>query len=114
MAETPGENAKFHVDTHSLFQEEVFTDLHMATVRRLTPVKPDGSPDRSRKIVFVGQTSLMTPNGMIPLQTVIQAKELQQAFKRFPEAMQAALAQLLEEAEKIEREETSRIIVPGR
>jgi hypothetical protein len=83
-------------------------------VRRLTPVLDDGSVDKSRKPIFVGQTTLGSPNGPLPLQTVIQAKELQQAFKRFPEAMIAAMERLMEEAKKMKQKEDSRIIVPGR
>jgi len=58
----------------------------------------------------------MTPNGAVPIQDVIQAKELQQAVKKFPEAMQAALSRLIEEAKKMKEKENdeSRIIVPGR
>jgi gas vesicle protein len=57
----------------------------------------------------------------LPIQAVIQAKELQQAIKKFPEAMQASMERLAEEAKKYQEQENakisepeSRIIVPGR
>ena len=109
------ENAMdFKVDRTNLYRAESFTDLKIGSIRRLNPVKPDGSDDKSRKTIFVGQTTILTPNGPLPIQNIIQAKELQQAIKKFPEAMQMAMDQLIEEAKKHKQEEESRIIVPGR
>ena len=114
MADEKTESIDFSMDRTNLYREESFTDLRIASIRRLTPVKPDGSPDKARKTLFVGHTNLITPNGPLPIQNVIQAKELQQAIKKFPEAMQAAMERLVEEAKKHKQEEESRIIVPGR
>ena len=114
MAEEIGNNIEFKVDRKSLYKEETFTDLKVCSIRRLTPVSEDGKTDSSRKTIFVGQTSLMSPNGPLPIQAIIQAKELAQAFKRFPEAMIEAMERLMEEAKKMKQEEDSRIIVPGR
>ncbi len=36
------------VDAANLYKEEVFSDLRVATIRRLTPVRADGSTDESR------------------------------------------------------------------
>jgi hypothetical protein len=91
-------------------------------IKRMTPVKADGSVDKTRKPIFVAQTTLMTPGGPLPIQAAIQAKELQQAIKKFPEAMREAMDQLAEEAKKYQEQEQqgriekpdSRIIVPGR
>jgi hypothetical protein len=114
----------FKIDRSNLYLEESFTDLTVGAIRRLSPVKPDGSPDKTRKTVFVGQTQLLTPQGSVPIQGVIKAKDLQQAIKRFPEAMQAAFDKLMEDIKKMREEESpivapghkdeSRIIVPGR
>jgi hypothetical protein len=114
MANEVNESIDFSVDRSNLYQEETYTDLKACSIRRLTPVKPDGSLDKTRKTVFVGQTTLVTPDGAVPLQNLIQAKELQQAVKRFPEAMDAAMERLIEEAQKLKKENDSRIIVPGR
>ncbi len=88
--------------------------MKVASIRRLTPVKSDGSEDKSRKAIFVGQTSLVTPNGPVPIQTIIDARQLQQAIKKFPEAMQNEMERLVEEMKKLKEEKESRIIVPGR
>jgi hypothetical protein len=103
----------FSVDRQNFYREESFTDLKVATIRRLSPVKPDGSVDKTRKTVFIGQTNIMTPGGALPIQAVIQAKQLQQAVKRFPEAMQAAVDKLAEEVQKMKQQEESQIITPG-
>ena len=42
---------ELQIDTKNLFKEETFTDLKVGTIRRLTPVTPDGSPDAARKAV---------------------------------------------------------------
>jgi hypothetical protein len=113
MAGNPTNELNFTVDRQNLYLEESFTDLKAASIRRLTPAKPDGSVDKTRKTVFIGQTNLMTPNGPVPIQAVIQAKQLQQAIKRFPEAMQAAMDKLADEVEKLRQQEASPIITPG-
>lgn len=125
MTEDPQPNADFSVDRANLYREETFTDLRVGTIKRLMPVRPDGTEDKTRKILFVGQSSLMTPHGPVPIQNVIPAKELQQAIKNFPEAMQAAMDRLVEEAQKYQETQQgqpaagiqkpdSRIIIPGR
>jgi hypothetical protein len=114
MEEGQEKTMDFKVDRTNLYREESFTDLKVGSIRRLTPVKPDGSEDRSRKTLFVAQTNVLTPNGPLPIQGIIQAKELQQAIKKFPEAIQTAMDHLIEEAKKHKQKEESRIIVPGR
>ena len=121
MAEEQSNAVDFTIERSNLYREESFTDLKVGSIRRLTPVKSDGSEDKTRKKIFVGQTNIVTPQGPLPIQGVIQAKELQQAIKKFPEAMEAAMDRLIEEAKKYqEKEQTpiekpeSRIIIPGR
>jgi hypothetical protein len=124
MAEQTMEQIQFSIDKQNLYREEYFTDMKLATVRRLTPVKPDGSEDKSRKTLFVGQANLMSEAGPIPISTMISAKDLQQAFKKYPEAMLEAMEQLKQEMIKYQQEQESpiisqgkkdsRIIIPGR
>ena len=121
MADGQQNNEEFKIDRSNLYVEESFTDLKIGTIKRLTPVKADGAEDKSRKTVFVGHTSIMTPNGPLPIQNVIGAKELAQAIKNFPEAMQEAMDRLIEEVKKYQEQEQSQvqrpesnIIIPGR
>ena len=104
MAEDQPNSIEFKVDTGDLYREESFTDLKAGTIKRLVPVRPDGSKDNTRKTVFVGHTSILTPDGPLPIQNVIAAKELQQAIKKFPEAMHAAMDRLMEEVKRYQKE----------
>ena len=105
-------NLEFTIDRSSLYLEESFTDLQAGTIKRLTPVSADGSQDKTRKTVFVGHASILTPNGPLPIQNVIAARELKQAIKKFPEAMHEAMDQLMEEVKKYQEQEQSQIQKP--
>ena len=104
---------EIQVDRENLYLEEVFTDLKVATLRRLTPVKPDGTPDETRPVLFHGQTQLMSQMGPLPVNCTIEAANLDEAMQKFPEAMAEAIERMIEEAKEMQRQEASRIIVPG-
>ena len=101
------------VDETSLYREESITDLKMASIRRLIPIKPDGSTDESRDVIYVGQTQLMTQAGLLPVQSRIEALTLQEAIQKFPEAIKQGIETMMEEAREMQRQEASRIVVPG-
>jgi len=105
--------AELKVDTGNLYREEMFTDLRVATLRRLVPVKLDGSDDPSRPVLFSAQTTLMTQAGPVPVSAAIEATTLEEATRKFPEAIQAAVERLVDEARELQRREMSRIVVPG-
>ena len=100
------------IDQENLYHEETFTDLKVGWIRRLTPVTPDGNRDKRREPLFVGQSQLVTPQGPIPIQCEIEAKSLPEAIKKFPEAIEAAIKNMIERAKEIQRESESRIITP--
>jgi len=103
---------KINVD--NLYREEAFTDLTLATIRRLSPVKLDGSPDESREPIFTGMTQLMSPNGPIPVQCLIEgAKTLSEAAEKLPAAIEKTVQAMIAEAEEMRREEASKIVIPG-
>jgi len=103
------------IDTNNLYKEEAFTDLTYVTIRRLTPVKIDGSIDESREAIFTGMTQLMSPNGPIPVSCVLEeAKNLGEAAAKLPDAIEKAVHDMIAEAKELERQEASRIVVPGR
>jgi hypothetical protein len=101
------------VDQNNLYREETFTDVKIASIRRLIPVKPDGSQDYTRKSLFIGLTQLVSPQGPIPIQFPIEAKNLKEAMEQFPVAMNQTIEKMIEEAKELKRQEESRIIVPG-
>ncbi len=100
------------IDPNSLYREEILTDRKAGTIRRLIPIKLDGSPDTTRVVLFSGQTQLLTPAGVLPLAFEIEATTLEDAIKKFPEAMKRALDEAIEEAREFRREAASRIVVP--
>jgi len=101
------------VDQDNLYREETFTDLKVASIRRLTPIKSDGSDDPGRPQMFVGETTLMSQRGPLPINCPIEASSLQEAFEAFPKAVQDAVERLMEEAREMQRQEMNRIVVPG-
>ncbi len=113
MANENNPLADVKVDRDNLYKEESFTDLKVATLRRLSPVKADGSPDPSRPVVFTGETTLMSDRGPLPIQCPIEAKDLSEAMDKFPAAVQQAVEKLIEQAREIQRQAMSRIVVPG-
>jgi len=104
----------FNVDTDNLYKEEGFTDLKVASIRRLVPIDADGNADPGRAAIYVGTTQLMTPQGLLPIQGALPANNFKEALAVFPEAMRKATEQMIAEAQKMKEKEDSRIIVPGR
>ena len=100
------------VDTANLYREEVFSALRAASIRRLTPVHADGSADDTRTTMYIGDTTLMTQMGPLPVQFALEAESLEGAFAKFPEGVKEAGAQLNDRARAMAREEASRIVVP--
>ena len=102
----------FTVDTANLYREESITDLQAATIRRLVPITVAGDVDAARAERYIGDTTLMTQMGPIPVQFALDANSLAEACAvpgwrarshRAPERSARELA----------REEASRIVVPG-
>ena len=110
-SEETGKKAKFN--QQNLHLEEVFSDLTVGSIRRLSPVKQNGEPDKTRPILFVGQAQIYTQQGPMPIQFPIDAKNLQQAMDKFPEAMEEFVEHLVEQAKEFQRQEESRLIVPA-
>ncbi len=102
------------VDVNNLYREENYTDLKIGSLQKLVPVKADGSEDASRPARFIGQAQLMTQYGPIPISAPIDAGTLEEACKKFPEALEKAMDRLAEEAQRRQVEEASRIVVPGK
>ncbi|NKC15997.1 MAG: hypothetical protein GKR94_28500 [Gammaproteobacteria bacterium] len=101
------------VDTDNLYREEVFTDLGAGTIRRLTPVLPDGSADSSRQTAYMGQAQVVSAMGPLPLQFQLEADSLDGAIERFPAAAEQAVKRMLDEIRELQRQQASQIVVPG-
>ena len=102
--------------TNLLYREEAYTDLQVASIRILKPVKADGSDDPSRPALFFGHTQLMSPQGPIPIQSDLKAATLDEAIRVFPASMEKAMKEIIESIRELQREEMEknqpRIITP--
>ena len=111
MSEANADDISMAVE--DLYREEVFTDRRVGTIQRLTPVDGDGNDDASRPVLFVGQASLMTPAGSLPISFEIEAATLGEAAARFGDLAQAAVQEAIEQLQEMRREAASGLIVPG-
>ncbi|MBN2331932.1 MAG: cytoplasmic protein [Deltaproteobacteria bacterium] len=109
----PNLTDQISVDRSNLYREETFSDLQMATIKKLIPVKSDGTVDETREIIFIGHTQLLTQAGMLPVQCPIAGRTLEEAMTNFPQAVNDAVEKMIEEAKEYQRQQSSRIVVPG-
>ena len=111
MSETKITSIK--IDANNLYKEESFSDMTYVSIRRLTPVKLDGSADTNRETIYTGMAQLMSPNGPVPVHCMIEgAKTLEEAVAKLPEAIEKTVQEMIAEAREMERQESSKLIVP--
>ena len=104
------ENIK--IDGSNLWKEENFTDLQVGSIRKLTPIKLDGTEDEARQASWSATTNIMTPGGALPISGEIEATNLEEAVEKFPEAINAAVKKLQEDMVKMQQEQSNKIITP--
>ena len=104
--------AEAQMSADSLYREDVFTDQRVGTIRRMTPVKSDGSDDSSRPLIFVGQATVMTPMGSLPLSFELPARTLAEAVTQFGPAAQQAIEEAARELQELRRQAASSIVIP--
>jgi len=103
------------MDANTLYREEVYTDLKAGSLRKMVPVTAEGAEDPSRDSVFTAVTQVMTPSGVLPLNGEVEgAKTLSEALAGFSGTIQKAVEKLKEEMAAMQREQASKIVVPGR
>ncbi len=100
-----GQNIDFTVNRDNLYREESVTDLKVASIRRMIPIKADGTDDPERSQVFFGSTQLMTPEGPLPIQSQLSATTLEEAMDEFPSAMRKALDQTIERLKQMQQQQ---------
>jgi len=111
--ETSNPLADMKMDVENLHREEIYTDLRIGTIRKLVPVKTDGTDDETRTPKFTGEASILTQAGPVPVNSPIEANTLEEAVAAFPAAIQQGVERLMEEVREMQRKESSRIVVPG-
>lgn len=106
-------NDELKMDVDALWREESFTDQKVGTLRVMTPVKRDGSLDDARTVQYIGQASIYTPAGALPISFELDATTLEQACEKFPEAARKAVDETMEQLREMRRQQASQIVVPG-
>ena len=100
------------MNPQDLWLEEIFTDRRVGTIRRMTPVKGDGSPDPERQVMYIGETQVLSQIGTLPITFPLEAKTLEEAAKLFGPAAKTAIERAVKELQELRRQAASSIVVP--
>ena len=110
MAQRTETEAK--MDSASLYREEIITDRKVGTLRMLTPLKPDGSTDAARPVLYMGEAQIMTGAGPLPISFEIDAQDLAEAVDKFGGAAKDAVEKTVRDLQELRRQAASSIVVP--
>lgn len=111
MSDTGAPEIKMNIE--DLYQEDVFTDQKVGTIRRMTPITPEGEPDTTRAVIYLGGTQMMTPAGPLPLNFEIPGNNLVEVVNNFGEAANKSLEETMAELQEMRRQQASQIVMPG-
>jgi hypothetical protein len=100
------------MNPQDLWLEEVFTDRRVGTIRRMTPVKGDGTPDKGREVMYIGETQVLSQIGTLPITFPLEAKTLEEAAQAFGPAAKAAIERAVKELQELRRQAASSIVIP--
>jgi hypothetical protein len=100
------------MDPASVYREDVYTDRKVGTIRCLTPVKSDGTPDTGRTPLYVGEAQILTPMGAIPVTFEIHATTLDDAIKQYEAAAKEGVERTVKEIQEYRRQAASSIVIP--
>ena len=101
------------MDPDALWREETYTDQKIGTIRVMTPVTRDGGPDATRQVQFVGQASIYTPAGALPISFELEGPTLSDACRQFADAANKAVEETMEQLREMRRQQAGSIVVPG-
>ena len=105
-------SADARFDTANLYREEMYTDRRVGTVRVLVPIKTDGTADAARTTLYVGQISVMTPMGTLPISFELPGATLAEALEKFADGARTAVDEAMTELQQMRREAASSIVIP--
>lgn len=100
------------MDPTTLYREEIITDRRVGTIRVLNPITAGGAPDAKRKILYVGETQVLTAGGMLPIAFELDASTLSEALEKFAEGVKRAVEETIQEIQQLRREAASSIVIP--
>ncbi len=101
-----------NMDPTTLYREEIITDRRVGTIRVLNPITAGGAPDAKRKILYVGETQVLTAGGMLPIAFELDAGSLSEALEKFAEGVKRAVEETIQEIQQLRREAASSIVIP--
>lgn len=113
MAQRPDQAPETKMDADSLYREDIITDRKVGTIRRMIPLKTDGSDDSARPTIYVGEAQIMTNAGPLPINFDIEAKTLAEAVEKFGSSAKEAVERTVRELQELRRQQASSIVVPG-
>jgi hypothetical protein len=100
------------MDPAALYREDVFTDRKVGVIRRLAPVKSDGSDDPDRPTLYAGETQILTSVGPLPINFEIPAATLDEAATKYAETAKVAVERTVRDLQEMRRQAASSIVVP--
>ncbi|MFC1467482.1 hypothetical protein ACFLQY_02155 [Verrucomicrobiota bacterium] len=100
------------VDLNNLYRDELITDRKVAQLRRMVPITIEGTDDHSRAVLYTGTTQIMLPTGPLPISAEIEAATLEEALRKFPDAIKQAVEEMISRVQEMQREEANRIVTP--
>ena len=103
--EKMGQNIDFTMKKDNLYREEIITDMNIGSIRKLVPIKIDGSQDTGRTVLFFGHTQLVSPQGPVPLQAPLAANNFQEALDVFPQTLRKSFNDMIANIQKMQKEE---------
>ena len=105
-------NPDLKMDPAALYREDVFTDRKVGVIRRLTPVKSDGTDDPGRPTLYAGETQILTSVGPLPINFEISAASLDEAATKYAETAKVAVERTVRDLQEMRRQAASSIVVP--
>src|SRR2546425_5603696 len=100
------------MDATNLYREEIITDRRVGTIRLLTLISPSGAVDSKRKVLYVGETQVLTAGGMLPIAFELDASSLSEAIEKVSEGVKRAVEETIQEIQQLRREAASAIVIP--
>src|SRR5207245_11567111 len=85
------------MDPTNLYREEIITDRRVGTIRLLTPITTSGATDPKRKVLYVGETQVLTAGGMLPIAFEIDATSLNEAVEKFADGVKREVEETIME-----------------
>lgn len=100
------------MDVNALYREDMVTDRKIGMIRRMIPIKSDGSDDSGRPTIYIGQAEIMTNMGPVPINFELEAKNLAEAVAAFSVGAQAAVERTVQQIQDLRRQQASQLVVP--